>query len=78
MVEYFMQFLGRKRMMIKLLIVGFNNLIVGAVLEKKEMIMFSLIGFNSIISLLVQFSGGEEEEKEVAVDGRGLQDLHTW
>ena len=78
MVEYFMQFLGRKRMMIKLLIVGFNNLIVGAVLEKKEMIMFSLIGFNSIISLLVQFSGGEEEEKEVAVDRRGLQDLHTW
>ena len=34
-VEYFMQFLGRKRMMIMLLIVGFNNLIVGAVLGRR-------------------------------------------
>ena len=53
-VEYFLQFSGRKRMMIMLLIIGFKHLI------------------------LLQFSGGEEEEEEVAVDGRGLQDLHTW
>ena len=35
MVEYFLQFLGRKRMMIMLLIIGFNNLIVGAVLGRR-------------------------------------------
>ena len=34
-VEYFMQFLGRKRMLIMLLIVGFNYLIVGAVLGRR-------------------------------------------
>ena len=34
-VEFFMQFLGRKRMMIMLLIIGFNNLIVGAVLGRR-------------------------------------------
>ena len=32
-----------------LLIVGFNNLIVGAVLRKKEMIMLLIIGFNNLI-----------------------------